>query len=246
MVSKGLNTVADHDTGNIYRLYNWMELQHMYLDTIPAYVYYIKHIPTGKYYYGFRSANIALNRLPKDDLWKKYFTSSKEVKDLRKTADNFYVEIIHEDTDLENAFWVEQDYIKQHIDDPLCLNKYYQDKNSNNRVFSFAGQRHSEETREILKSKTPWNLGKSMPRDYPSWNKGIPTPESVKALIRERTTGIRKSEDTKQRMRKPKSKTHRENISKAAKERPKFPCEICGRLITKANITNHRNSHENG
>ena len=44
-----------------------------------AYTYLIKHKPTGQVYYGFRSANTVA---PEEDLWKKYFTSSKRVQQL--------------------------------------------------------------------------------------------------------------------------------------------------------------------
>lgn len=43
------------------------------------YTYLIKHRPTGKVYYGYRSAN-KVN--PEDDLWKQYFTSSPRVQQL--------------------------------------------------------------------------------------------------------------------------------------------------------------------
>ena len=238
-----INTKTDRDTRNIHRLYNCEELQQMYLHTIPAYVYYIRHIPTGKFYYGFRSAHINENRLPIDDLWKTYFTSSVKIKELREQDDTFEVKIIYEDLDVEEAYWVEQDYIKQHINDPLCLNKYYIDKGKDQKIFSMAGKSHTEDSKLKMKGRLPWNTGKKIPRGIPSWNKGIPTPNSVKELIREKTKGIKKSEETKQRMTKPKSKSHAENISKAALQRPKFPCELCGRLITKANIENHRKSH---
>lgn len=118
MVSQGLNTVADHDTVNIYRLYNWMELQQMYLDTIPAYVYYIRHNPTGKYYYGFRSKNISENRRPEDDLWVKYFSSSKLVKELRENDDDFFTQVVYEDVDVKAVYWVEQECIKNSKGDP--------------------------------------------------------------------------------------------------------------------------------
>jgi hypothetical protein len=45
-----------------------------------AYTYIIK-CPNGKSYYGYRSANKVS---PEDDLWKKYFTSSKFIKELRE------------------------------------------------------------------------------------------------------------------------------------------------------------------
>lgn len=43
------------------------------------YTYLIKHKPTGKVYYGYRSANKVE---PKEDLWKHYFTSSPKVEQL--------------------------------------------------------------------------------------------------------------------------------------------------------------------
>ena len=43
------------------------------------YTYLIKHRPTGKVYYGYRSANKVE---PVEDLWKKYFTSSPKIQQL--------------------------------------------------------------------------------------------------------------------------------------------------------------------
>jgi len=56
------------------------------------YTYLIKHRPTSKVYYGYRSAN-QVN--PCDDLWKHYFTSSHGVQQLidETGADSFDVEI---------------------------------------------------------------------------------------------------------------------------------------------------------
>jgi 5-methylcytosine-specific restriction endonuclease McrA len=44
----------------------------------------------------------------------------------------------------------------------------------------------------------------------------------------------------------PKSKSHAKNISEAALKRDRHACVICGKLITKANITNHMKVHNNG
>jgi hypothetical protein len=56
------------------------------------YTYLIKHRPTGKVYYGFRSAN---KLDPHQDLWKHYFTSSPRVQQLIKETgvDSFDIEI---------------------------------------------------------------------------------------------------------------------------------------------------------
>lgn len=66
---------------------------HSIINTImKPYTYLIKHIPTGKVYYGYRSANKAE---PADDLWKTYFTSSQTVHQLinESGVDSFEVEI---------------------------------------------------------------------------------------------------------------------------------------------------------
>lgn len=56
------------------------------------YTYLIKHRPTGKVYYGYRSANKVE---PEEDLWKQYFTSSPRVQQLiaETGIDSFDVEI---------------------------------------------------------------------------------------------------------------------------------------------------------
>ena len=57
-----------------------------------SYTYLIKHTPTGKVYYGFRSANRVD---PHEDLWKRYFTSSPKIQQLIEETgvDSFDVEI---------------------------------------------------------------------------------------------------------------------------------------------------------
>ena len=61
-------------------------------NNMKPYTYLIRHRPTGKVYYGYRSANRVA---PADDLWKQYFTSSPKVQQLIEEtgADSFDVEI---------------------------------------------------------------------------------------------------------------------------------------------------------
>lgn len=56
------------------------------------YTYLIKHLPTGKVYYGFRAANKVD---PEQDLWKCYFTSSPKIHQLIEETgkDSFDIEI---------------------------------------------------------------------------------------------------------------------------------------------------------
>jgi hypothetical protein len=171
-----INTGADRDTGNIHRLYNCEELQQMYLRTIPAYVYYIRHIPTGKFYYGARYKHIEKNVIPEDDLWKIYFTSSKKVSELRKeySDDSFEHAIVFKSFDINECFRFEQQIIKENISNVLCLNGRYFDIEKSKRIFSVFGKTLS-------------------------------------------TRGKPKSEETKNKMRKPKSISHRQKISKTQK-----------------------------
>jgi len=169
-----INTSADRDTDNIHRLYNCKELQQMYLHNVPFYVYFIKHIPSDKFYFGSRYKHIEKNISPNEDLWKSYFTSSKEIKLLLKQGltSDFEVSILMETFDLDFCFEYEQSLIKENIDNPLCLNKRYFNSTSGTTVFRIF--------RKTLSSK-----------------------------------GNPKSESTRKKMSKPKTKEHRENISKA-------------------------------
>jgi len=56
------------------------------------YTYLIKHLPSGKVYYGFRCANKVE---PHEDLWKHYFTSSPKIQTLiaETGVDSFDTEI---------------------------------------------------------------------------------------------------------------------------------------------------------
>lgn len=97
-----------------------------YLPDIPYYVYKVIHSYTGQYYYGSRYSHVKDGRLPVDDLWAKYFTSSRVIKHLIEQDGKhaFSYEIINESTNAEMVYNLEQDLIRTHIDDPLCLNMH--------------------------------------------------------------------------------------------------------------------------
>jgi hypothetical protein len=104
---------------------------------IPFYVYKVTLRPTGQYYFGFRKRHVTEKRLPENDLWLHYFTSSNEIAELLKgySANQFDAQIVHKGFDLDGCFWIEQELIKQHFDDSLLLNKTYHDKELGHRVF---------------------------------------------------------------------------------------------------------------
>jgi hypothetical protein len=105
--------------------------------SIPFYVYRILCLPTGEFYYGYRTSHVKHNREPEQDLWQRYFTSSNAVKQLVQQygADKFEISIIFKTFDLDECFWHEQEQIKQHIQDPLCVNHYYHDATKGHRQF---------------------------------------------------------------------------------------------------------------
>lgn len=94
---------------------------------IPAYVYRLVYKPTGQYYYGYRMGNIGYKRMPVDDFWIHYFSSSRRVKAMFKKygKGDFDHEIIFQSTDIESVYWLEQHLIGNSVDNPLILNKRY-------------------------------------------------------------------------------------------------------------------------
>lgn len=155
-----INTSADRDAPTSTCSNTVKEYQQMYLHTIPSYVYYIRHIPSGKFYYGSRYKHIEHGVNPCDDLWKRYFTSSNEVSKLIKETgkESFEYKIIYTNNNLDKCFEFEQRLIKEHITNPLCINKRYFDSNKGSAVFcifgktlSSKGKPKSEETKKRMR-----------------------------------------------------------------------------------------------
>jgi hypothetical protein len=222
----------------------------MYLDT-PGYVYKITHKETGQFYFGSRVANIKQNRLPSDDLWIHYFTSSKHIKKiiLDNNPDIFIPEVVITHPIMDEVYWLEQDFIKEHISDPLCLNRHYKDRESGQKIFSTHGvdpwnKGLTKDTNERVSELAEESRGKSSPHkgkkwgEYSDervkaasdarigiepWNKGLktgPLSDGHKQSIIDSTKGIPKSEEHKQKQRKPKHPGHGAAVSKARRGVP--------------------------
>jgi hypothetical protein len=106
---------------------------------IPGYVYRLTCIPTGQFYIGSRVGNITEKKMPKEDFWINYHTSSEYVTELRILYGkaSFEYEIIYEDCDRDKVFWYEQEQIQKHYNDPLILNKQvngYKDKHKGKSI----------------------------------------------------------------------------------------------------------------
>jgi hypothetical protein len=115
------------------------------INTTPAYVYRLICKPTGQFYYGLRYANIKKYRMPEDDLWIYYFSSSDPVDELVEIygKDSFDYKVIFQSTDIEQAYLFEQTIIKAYWGNPQLLNLQYKDPITGGKMW--AGTKESNE-----------------------------------------------------------------------------------------------------
>lgn len=96
-------------------------------DIIVAYTYLLIHKITHERYYGVRYQGICESRTPEDDLWIKYFSSSKEVENLIELhgADSFKYEVRRTFTTVESAIDWEHNVLRRLnvINKSIWLNK---------------------------------------------------------------------------------------------------------------------------
>lgn len=92
-----------------------------------AYTYLIRNKITDQFYYGSRYKNVSLKLHPPEDLWIRYFTSSKAIKNLISIygKESFDYSILFQTDDSDQCYWEEQRLIEQNISNPLCLNEHY-------------------------------------------------------------------------------------------------------------------------
>jgi hypothetical protein len=95
------------------------------------YVYKITNIITEEFYIGSRYQNVKLGLRPEKDIGVTYFTSGKLEKQFKQNPNNFIKEILFTDINVDIVYTSEQNYIKEHIKNPLCLNKQYTDSQGN-------------------------------------------------------------------------------------------------------------------
>lgn len=165
---------------------------------ITPYVYLIKNKITNQFYYGSRAGNVRLKKLPIDDLWVIYFTSSKKVKSLIEQygKESFEIEIIFYDMDYDICYWKEQELIKDSKSNPLCINGTYIDPDTKIRKFSIFG-RDKELEIERGKAISISKKGKS------NGHEGFVHSEKTKQKMREsqRELGYKHTEESKSKMK---------------------------------------------
>jgi hypothetical protein len=124
-------------------------------ERILPYVYLLTHKTTKQYYFGYRSAN----KVPStSDLGKKYFTSSKTIKELG--FENFEITILAEFFTKHDAFEFEFQLIQDNIDDKLNLNKALKGTLYPSRKFTTLEHRNNISKALKGKSKPLWSIEK--------------------------------------------------------------------------------------
>jgi hypothetical protein len=95
---------------------------------IKSYVYKITCIKTGEYFIGSRGTNINDGVKPENDLWVRYFSSSRAFKRMISEygKDGFTTEVLSKHKDETLAHASAEKVIRAHIDNKRCLNRKFQ------------------------------------------------------------------------------------------------------------------------
>jgi hypothetical protein len=129
------------------------------------YTYKLVHKDTGQEYFGYRQTSLPD---PYMDLGIKYFSSSKFVKCLG--FENFYYGVVEIYDNKIECFWAEQELIKSILYSGKCLNRFYQRRTDDARIFLPVPDTEETKLKKSLAAK-----GKSKP-----WKQGIPISEELK------------------------------------------------------------------
>jgi hypothetical protein len=190
-----------------------------------TYVYRIENNITHQFYYGSRYKNIDFQRQPENDFWIHYFTSSKSVKSLINEygKESFDCTILHRSLDYDECYWMEQDLIKEHISNHLCLNKSYID-NRHCVKFSTAGTKATDETRKRL-SVSKSNPSEETRNKMSIAKKGIstgPHSDTRKTNISRALMGMERTEEQCRNISASKTGELNPNYGKPRKEETKL------------------------
>lgn len=197
------------------------------------------------YYYTYETTNLTNGRKYigqhcTHNMNDDYFGSSKELKEDVKKGHKVKVDIINHHSNIWDLGRDEHKLINERkaVVDPIYYNK------TNflcfNKTFIY-GQTDEVKRKvsEALKGRPVWNSGGTNPKAKEWWaslsdeeykeicrknsegqkgRKGVQWTEEQKKQISESCTGIKRSEETKQKMRKPKSPEHIAKMKESAKK----------------------------
>jgi hypothetical protein len=142
---------------------------------VKPYVYMAINPNTEEFYFGYRRAN-KVNAT--EDIGKIYFSSADYITE---NKEQFEWLIVDEFETGDEAYEYEQYAIRKNKDNPLLLNKKYQ--NIGTKIFYVTAQGR-EKQRAAKLGKAPWNKGLKFPYK--------PLSESHKLAISKGTTGVKK------------------------------------------------------
>ena len=196
-----------------------------------SYTYFIKWSKLNLQYYGVKYEKGA----GPEGFWNSYFTSSKKVLELKESVgDPDIIKIRETFSNAQDAIDWEAKVLRRLkvASKPEWLNMC--DRPGLPQLFGNDNPMKNEQHKKThLES--------------------VRTDEYRKKMS-EIKTGYKHTEETKNKLRRPKysnenyfgskSDEHKENIKQAALKRPRVPCSKCGKGITKANLAKHEKSCE--
>ena len=189
---------------------------------VVPYVYKLTNRTSNEFYIGFRKAN----KVPSsEDLGVFYFTSSGTVKE---SFDQFEICILAEFFDPVSAYEFEQGLIRQHFNDPLCLNKAY----SSPHLYVGFGPFSEEHKKNISKGRKKSPICResskcNLPKDNNGENNGMfgrvrSKEEKAKMIL---TRSKRSAEQNLKSFSRQKSLDEKAKLSNIALSR--LPIKVC-------------------
>jgi hypothetical protein len=205
-------------------------------NNMKPYTYLIKHRPTGKVYYGYRSAN---KIDPHEDLWKKYFTSSPKVQRLieetgvdsfdvevrkifetKEQASNWEIKVLRRCKVLDDDRWINQNiagYVVPTAESNKKISDYWKGKS-----------KPEEQIEKIRKGNIGKNKGKVQTEEHrrknSEANKGSNNPRYGKEV----------SEETRRKIseaKKGKQVAHNKGVPMSEEQKQKLREKMTGRKV---------------
>jgi len=221
-------------------------MKHKRFNQIKPYVYLITEKKTGLKYFGVRWRNVILKRTPKEDIGKKYFTSSTNKifkKNFKHNSNLFIIKLIFTFDNKKEAIKYEHNFNKKIIGKKFWLNKQaypaiIQSKETIERLTKQKiGRTASLETRKKLSNSLKGRIvSKETRKKISQSEKGKKITKSTRLKISEAQRGRKLSEQWKKNIsKKLKGKQNRLNTRQSLETRKKISETSKGRkLSTKA------------